>query len=163
MLHGHWERAGDVVQLISAPQVTYDALIAAGLIVRRAAAQGLSAEETLERVAEHLPEFGKFKGYAKIALVQVALWALGYLAEKALDTVVDPIIKPDDTPQVIERAVKDAVEKAFEERRRAEKAAGVEETRVPVEAAATPPSLKLSYRIQIPQAPFPKKYPPPGE
>lgn len=127
ILDGEYKLVDDVLELLSGPASTWDALRQAAEIVRVAKAAGQTDEQAIEAAAKVLPSLRALKGGAKSALVWFALVALAKVAEYY---VIDPLIKPaEPPPHQLRQIIKDALAEAEQARASAEKAAGLIEAR----------------------------------
>lgn len=136
VLDGVYDAVGPVLSILSGPDSTYEALMAAAAIVERSKAAGESEAKTVERVAEVLPSIKKLRGPLKGFLVAAAFWAITYAANKVADLAVDPLLKkPDITSAQYQQVLRDAAEhgaRAYEEAARKASVA-------PSPGSATPP------------------------
>lgn len=150
ILDGTYGFVNEVVAFLSGPGATVDLLRAAGVIARDSVAAGESAAKTFERAAEILPSLRKLQTTLGAAAVPAVIWTLSYIATKAVDYVVDPLLESKSEVQV-EALVKDAVQKALDAREAAAREAGIQHS--PAEPV---PALKLAPKLE-PRGPhFPK-------
>lgn len=158
VLDGVYDAVGPVLTLLSGPATTFEVLKRAAMVVRDSREAGESEEKTIERVAEILPSFKKFKGQASKVTVWLALTALTYLGGKFADKVVDPLLKGEDKTQLeIHAMLKDAAEHAQKQRELAAQRAGVQEPSLPGSSSRSRPTQSGTARKGEPIKPqFPK-------
>ncbi|MCT8178130.1 hypothetical protein [Variovorax sp. CY25R-8] len=149
---GDYSLENDVLEYLSGPGVTFDALRAAAEIVRSSQAAGESPERTIERAAVAIPALSKLKGKARSTVAWIALTALAYLGGKFADKWVDPLVKPPEMkPAELQAIVKDALEQALKQRADAAAKAGIVD---PSPSAAPSPPAPRDGEVGAPR--FPK-------
>jgi hypothetical protein len=127
VLDGTYDFIGqEAVRLLAGPETTLAALRKAAQVAADSQAAGESAEKTASRLAEILPSFKKLVANPLgKAAIGVALFALQYLGEKALDRYFDGAAEPALSAVQLEQVVKGAVEQALAARDAAAEKAGV--------------------------------------
>lgn len=143
MLPGVYDFSGEVARLLSGPSMTVEALVQAGLLIRRARANGKTEEEALAEAAASIPALESVRALANTRAGKVAVWVLLFLAEKGLDYALDQVMKPDTVSSPpVEATVRKLVDEEFAKR---EAAAAL---RAAILEPSGPVGLKLSRELR---------------